>query len=772
MKLGKFEFKLPKMRKGRNSQVGEKNLSSLEISDETGNNFFEEELDEETNFEKENTFINDSEEINYKSDIDIENNVESDIEKDIDDNNRDEKDLNHQKKKMEKVKFSLAFKLFMVMLAISLVPLLILGGLCIKLLSDTSKSLVLNNLTQNIQNAQSIFQKDFNIYSSSANLLAENSDVLNFYKNEDEQGQQNIKRLLENVKQKEPNLDDIWIAFDDGRQILASGASSNGANPKEQEWYRGSMEFPEKLYYTQPRQSIKGDGPVTVISKAIMDGEKPIGVAAVSIKLDTFQKNYKNFKVGTIGYMEVISANAIVVSSKNEKRAGTQLEDTDVIYSHMATQKKGYGARFGYFDLKIGKGKYTAYYITDPDKNWKYVGIINENEFTGKIINIARTIMIILLLATIAVAIAAFFISKKVKDAFIQFEEVFARIAEGDFSLRPKLKTRDELGLISKKIDIAFNSLEETFSRTVDTSRELNSSAQYFSASSHSSSDMISQMSDALDEFADANQLQAEDMGSGINELEMLSANLNKIQDSIDEMQEKAEILLEVNNAGGIAMEELSEKSKLVEESYEKIEKSRKNMDFSTGQIGAIIKTIKDISDQTKMLSLNASIEAARAGKAGAGFGVVATEIGNLARQTQDATKEIENLVKSVSNSSNVLSNDIAIAQNATMEQNVSISQIKEKFTLMNNSSEVLTEKSENIKTDMQDIATLKDRVYHKLESIAATIEQSSATIEQISASAQNLDETFKSIAYGAEKMNDLSAEVERKLTEYKFKNK
>ena len=84
-----------------------------------------------------------------------------------------------------------------------------------------------------------------------------------------------------------------------------------------------------------------------------------------------------------------------------------------------------------------------------------------------------------------------------------------------------------------------------------------------------------------------------------------------------------------------------TEISKVIVREIEKLEKLSEN-------VGSFVNIINDISEQTNLLSLNASIEAARAGDAGKGFAVVASEIRKLADESKEATKKVESIVEEI----------------------------------------------------------------------------------------------------------------------------
>jgi ligand-binding sensor protein len=139
-------------------------------------------------------------------------------------------------------------------------------------------------------------------------------------------------------------------------------------------------------------------------------------------------------------------------------------------------------------------------------------------------------------------------------------------------------------------------------------------------------------------------------------------------------------------------MEELAASASTVSDNQANLNQEIKNVNLVTGKIDEVMDFIKDIADETRLLGLNAAIEAARAGDAGLGFGVVAQEIRNLSADSKQTVGKIKELTTSIKDS---VDNTVRMGNETTLtiqQQAAAIEQVTASIEEISSLTELLSE--------------------------------------------------------------------------------
>ena len=161
---------------------------------------------------------------------------------------------------------------------------------------------------------------------------------------------------------------------------------------------------------------------------------------------------------------------------------------------------------------------------------------------------------------------------------------------------------------------------------------------------------------------------------------------------------------------------------------------SMKDITEKAGEISKIIKTIDDIAFQTNILSLNASIEAARAGSAGKGFAVVADEVGNLAKKSQEAAQDTARLIEDTITAVNR-------GAGITDQTAESLHRVSESFEKIDRLVGSISKASEEQSASVKQVTEGIDQISSVVQTNSATAEQSAAASEELSSQANMLNE-------------------------------
>lgn len=318
---------------------------------------------------------------------------------------------------------------------------------------------------------------------------------------------------------------------------------------------------------------------------------------------------------------------------------------------------------------------------------------------------------------------------------------------EGDLTSRVKISNRDDTGYLAMYFNEFINNIESIIRETKKISQELATSsgeqkltAKSFSDSSQTQAGALEEISSTIEEISSSMNITANAAKNTHSNIESLTSRMKELSETISEMNRD---LLETNKTTA----EITSRIQIGEKSLNSMILSMNNIKGSSSKMVTIIDMIKKISDKINLLSLNAAIEAARAGDTGRGFAVVADEVSKLALQTAVSLKNIDQLVK-------VNSSEIEIGYK-NIEESIKI------FSTILSGVGTVNEKLDRLNSLIQAQMKIDGHVnqearisIEKTQEIQVATQEQKEAMREISQSISSINHITESLAYSSENLS------------------
>lgn len=232
---------------------------------------------------------------------------------------------------------------------------------------------------------------------------------------------------------------------------------------------------------------------------------------------------------------------------------------------------------------------------------------------------------------------------------------------------------------------------------------------------------------DAMNQVCSGSDSAAETVQDEMSHLDNMSADLDKIAETIDLFKQSVDDQNVIIDTGNNNMTELKEASEKTLATSASTMNAMETLKEKINNIENIMKIIENIASQTNLLSLNASIEAARAGESGRGFAVVADEIRNLSDQTKDSLLQIKGEIEAITESSHDVLTDMSELNEIFKTQNNIVANTAVAFSGVADSSSEMRKQCNAIVEALDQIQKTKNEIIYSISNVGAVSEEVTA---------------------------------------------
>jgi methyl-accepting chemotaxis protein len=396
---------------------------------------------------------------------------------------------------------------------------------------------------------------------------------------------------------------------------------------------------------------------------------------------------------------------------------------------------------------------YLYLYSKVGDTGVTICALVPEETLLQKINSIKNLTILLVFIASILAIIIGVLMATGIQHIIQHIIGELKKISQGNLTVKLKVKRKDEFLVLAEGVNDTIDNMRGLIERVFKESASVTKSSLQVRKSSEVFSRATEGITEAINEIQTGINQQAQDSENCLVQMDGLSNKITLVMGKTNEISLIAKDTKYSIKQGVDTMQTLNSKANSTTEITQQIIHNIETLEEKSKSISKIVGTINSIAAETNLLSLNASIEAARAGAAGSGFKVVATEIRKLADQSVQAVHEIETLIKDIQKETKAVVITANQAETIVMEQGVAVGDTEKSFSDMNDHVERLIE---NVAMILDSIHTMEESRANTL----AAIENISAVSQQTAAATLSVGEATNSQMEAVISLDSLSKEL------------
>ena len=464
-------------------------------------------------------------------------------------------------------------------------------------------------------------------------------------------------------------------------------------------------------------------------------------------------------------YMYVVKNDGTMLYHPTKEKVGQSVENAVIkgVVQQLQDGKKPETAVVEY--VFNGTTKYSAYTILNNENI--LVLTADESEALAGITTVTGAAVGISAIVVLIAIIISFIMGRRLMQPLVKVSTIIEEIANGDINADFGMvkESNDEIGLIIEKMKELTQSLGSIVGKIRNSSDTMSSNSYELNDTSSQTLAANNEISKAVEDVAEGSTGMAASI-SKINENLLEMSNETKdINASVDEIKNQTVAVQDSSKIMNDKIKSMQDSSHKMDEGISAISKRIETVNTTVDKVSNIVSVIEEISSETNLLSLNASIEAARAGDAGKGFAVVAQEIRVLSDNTNTELENIKQIISSLVEECRycVQASGTIVEDNA--KQKEEIKAVLDEFGSLDEQIQKTAEKADEIEELVTAMIELNDDITKSSNSLTDVSAANAAATEEMNANIEELNAMMHGVSEMAGHMNDESDGLKEALS-------
>ncbi len=509
-----------------------------------------------------------------------------------------------------------------------------------------------------------------------------------------------------------------------------------------------------------------------VIRKAYNTSYRQVGYLLVDVDYDKIAENISSVNMGENAVFALITPDGREISYRrladNDEEAANNTLDTSYIvgtdlYDKILASEESDGSEY----IEYENERYLMLYHRLDVDGFMIVSLVPEAYIIADANETAVYTAVTVAATALIVIIIGFVLSTSIGTTIRKIMNGLEKASTGDLTVDIHTRRKDEFMILCDSTNKMIRNIRSLLDKADIVSKAVGKSSESVGGNSGILLEETKSITSSIAEIEQGIVTQAQDAENCLTRMDDLSKKIGVVSDNAGKIANVADTTKQIVSNGLETIQELKDKAKATTKVTAEVISNIQDLEEASQSIAKIIGAINDIADETSLLSLNASIEAARAGDAGRGFAVVADSIRKLAEQSLNSVNEIKGIVGRIQKQT---VDTVEVAKQAEVIVNSQEEALKNTIDVFKDIDKHVSGLADNlseISNGIDDMDIAKRDTLSAIESISAVSEETASSVTAVNEAATKQLEAVKKLNNESEELINHSEDLVEAINKF-----